>query len=298
MNRPSIDVETIVREVAERLATLLAPGTAASPHADKNGAAVATCSCMQGGGSGGVAATPMASIVDGGTPGALSGTALRTTTSTGFDACGCGGGKPPGESCGCKHDLRRLELHERVITAALLSGRLAGVQEVHIPQRAVVTPAANDLVRAAGAVLVRCKSTVSHSLAATLVLGVAESHWGASGLLSALEAAGVGVEQLARAGLRQAVDELADHAGRGGRRCLLFTARPYLGVCLANRRAGVRAVVIERMADAQGAVAQAAANMAVLDPVGWSTFALHRFVQWFATGANRACPDELRHEEA
>ncbi len=326
MNRPSIDVDAIVREVAERLAAMLAPNAAESAHTCKNGAAAA-CSCGQGrseradgsaaGTSGSSPATAagrtLAGAMGTAAPGAM-GTVAATTAARGGagtaadtgsgavagvgpEACGCGGGKSSGQTCGCKHVSRRLELQEQVITAASLSGRLEGVQEVHIPQRAVVTPAANDLVREAGAVLVRRQTAASHSQAAVLVLGVAETNWAASGLLSALASAGVGVEQLARAGLRQTVEELADHAGRGGRRCMLLTARPYLGACLANRRAGVRAVVIERGADAQGAVAEAAANMAVLDPAGWSAFALHRFVQWYATAASRACPDELRHEE-
>lgn len=297
MNGLSVDVDAIVREVAERLAVLLGPRAADSAAPEKNGTSAAACGCVPRGRSGGVTATPTAGTEDSAAPAGVSGGAPGTIASTGSSACGCRAGKAAGESCGCKHDVRRLELYESVITVASLSGRLAGVQEVHVPPRAIVTPAANDLLREAGAVLVRSRPNVSHSLSPTLVLGAAETPWGASNLISALTAAGVGVEQLARVGLRETVDELADHACRGGRRCVLLTARPYLGACLANRRSGVRAVAIVRMADAQGAVVEAAANMAVLDPAAWSTFALHRFVQWFATSANQACPHELRHEE-
>lgn len=286
MNRPVLDIDAIVREVAQRLAAELVPprSSPGQGHTDLTSAEPCT-GAHRPAGQPGPTATPQPDCPGNGGP--------QTARE-----CRCGASPRASSHNACENPPTRLVLHERVVSAAALAGRLAGIHELHVPQRAIITPAACDLLRQAGAVLVRAEQPAPRLVGNSLVLAAAETNWPASGLVSALAAAGIGLEQLARCGLRQAVHELADHAARGGRKGLLLTTRPYLGACLANRRAGVRAVAADPRTDPQRAVDETAANILVLDPAGWPTFALHRLVRSFAVAGSRPCPLELQHEGA
>ena len=275
---PPIDVDALARQVAERLSALLAPQVPLEGRAVPRGTAACSCGCGRQ-----KAQQPAAASMS-------------------RAACACGGAKQAGPAggdahCGCGGP-KRLVLHERVVSVGTLAGRLGGVEEVHVPPRAIVTPAAADVLREAGVVLVRGEQAAPGPGCAPLVVAAAETRGAERGLLAALAADDMAVEQLARVGLREAVMEWADHAVRGGRRCLLFTTRPHVGACLANRHRGVRAVVAERAADPHRALAEAAANVLVLDPAGWPAFALRRLVRAFVLAERPPCPAELQYEEA
>ncbi|MCL6502590.1 MAG: hypothetical protein K6T86_07885 [Pirellulales bacterium] len=300
MNRPRLDIDAIVREVADRVSALLAPQAADMSHASQtrigqtphNGHATRAAAIQL------EPATPQG--VDQSTaavacPCRQGPSAVQPAPSNGAStACACRTKPAAPPACGCSQPLRHLVWNEQVITATGLAGRLDGVHELHVPQRAIVTPAANDLLRESGTRLVRLPPHIPQTLAAPLLVAVAETSWPTSSLISSLAAVGIGVEQLARSGLRQAADELAAHASKGGGKGLLLTARPYVGACLANRHAGVRAVPLEPSPHAQRAVQEAAANVLLLDPSAWPAFALYRLVRTFAAAVCSACPAELQ----
>ena len=80
------------------------------------------------------------------------------------------------------------------------------------------------------------------------------------------------IEQLARSGLASVIEELGDEVRKGGKLGLLITGAVDLALCLANRRAGVRAVRGAESECVRRAVESIGANLLVLDLAGKSLF--------------------------
>jgi hypothetical protein len=72
-----------------------------------------------------------------------------------------GAPSPAGSTNGAIDSTSILRLHGKLITLASLPSSLAGVREVHVPTRAVVTPAVQDHLRSARIVLGRSGSSAS-----------------------------------------------------------------------------------------------------------------------------------------
>ena len=187
-----------------------------------------------------------------------------------------------------------LTISARVVTLAELEGRLEGIRQLVVPAQAVITPAARDLLRQRQidiSYAVPAKAALRPRL--PLVVGTAETNYDATSLVQAVAREGKTVERLAQTGLVQVVRELGDEAVKGGKLGLLLTNETAAALCLANRRAGVRAVAATSVAATPRAVRKVGANVLVIDPVGRGAFEMQRIVSQFVAGAPYACPAEL-----
>ena len=188
-----------------------------------------------------------------------------------------------------------LHLSLPVISVARLEGKLAGVKRVVISPKAVITPAAKDLLREQKIELAR--GEVSNQQASnnqlTLAIGVAETPYEASALSRELKTENQPIEELARTGLASVTEELSEQVARGGRLGLLLTSNVAAAACLANRTRSVRAAEARCATSTKEAVKGLGVNLLVVNPVGKSTFELKRMIQVFLAGAGQ-CPAEWR----
>jgi hypothetical protein len=192
---------------------------------------------------------------------------------------------------------RELIIESRLVTLAELAGKLAGIQQLVVPAKAVITPAARDLLR-------QKQIDIGYSLPARtvaksrlpLALGVAETNYDASSLVQSIAGQGVPVERLAKTGLAQVIGELCAEASLGGKLGLMLTSETAAALCLANRRAGVRAVAATNVKATLQAVRSVGANVLVIDPAGRGAIELQRIVSQFVAGAPYACPAEYATE--
>lgn len=193
-------------------------------------------------------------------------------------------------------DAVQLEITERLVTLATLEHRLTGIRHVVLARGAVLTPSVRDVFR-------ERKITVSYAAGAkatttvAIVLGVAEldetaSAKAAAAFVESLSRDGVVIERIATTGLANVVNELADHAARGGRPTVLLTSRPEAAACLANRFAGVRAVGGRDTGAVRLAMAEVAANLLTFDPTV-APAAFRRLITEFRTGWPRRVPPLL-----
>jgi len=194
---------------------------------------------------------------------------------------------------------QELTIASRVVTLAELDGKLEGIKQLVVPAKAVITPAARDLLR-------QKQIDVGYAVAAKavakprlpLVVGVAETKYDATSLVQAIAREGTTVERLAQTGLVQAVREISDEAAKGGKLGLLLTDETAAALCLANRRAGVRAVAATSIAATPRTMQSVGANVLMIDPAGRGAFGMQRIVSQFVAGAPYACLAEYAKELA
>ena len=176
-----------------------------------------------------------------------------------------------------------LWLDQTVVAVRDLEDRLQQVKQLVVPEKAIVTPAARDLLRERGVNVRRAaKASNPSSPAATLLLGVAETRYEPTEVMGSLRRRGVQVEQIARTGLKTVVAELADAATKGGRRTWLLTEATHQATCLANRTSGVWAATAQHrgeLADARKAIAL---NYLITNPAKSTAFQLAQLGQEYA----------------
>ncbi len=155
-----------------------------------------------------------------------------------------------------------LVLTKRVVSAADVEGRLNGVSRVVVQRGAVFTPAARDELRKHQ---VTVASAVQKSAATgTVALAVDDDAYDVQPLLAALLSDNVQLERLGPTTLLPAIEQLCQRVTRG-QWGLLITRVSSAALCLANRRAGVRAAL------GTDVPAVAAAVEAVAQTCWWST---------------------------
>lgn len=192
-----------------------------------------------------------------------------------------------------------LPIASRIVTLAELQGRLEGINQLVVPAKAVITPAARDLLRLKQidvSYAVPARATSRSRL--PLVVAAAETKYDAANLIQAVVREGTAIERLAQTGLVQVVRELGDEAAKGGKLGLLLTGETAAALCLANRRAGVRAVAATSVAATPRAVRSVGANVLVIDPASRGAFEMQRIASQFIAGAPYACPAEYAKELA
>jgi hypothetical protein len=187
-----------------------------------------------------------------------------------------------------------LELASKVITLAELAGRLEGVKSVRVPRRAVITPAAADVLRQREIDVQKAGETPGvQPSSVPLVVGVAQSDFDPAGLLRDLMRQGVESQRLAKTGLLDVIDELTELVVRGGCLGLLLTDDSAAALCLANRVAGVRAALAVDGTGLGRAIRSIGLNLLVIEVAGRSPFQLRQLVIEFCRGPY-ACPAEIR----
>lgn len=187
----------------------------------------------------------------------------------------------------------RLEIAERVVTVSTLVGRVAGKRTIIVLPHAVVTPAARDFLRELGLTIERQSQRVQQAqLGLRRVVGVAETSYEPAAMLAGLR--GQEFEQVARVGLVGVVDEIVDRVARGGAVGLIFTDQADAVLCLANRSAGVRAVLARSAAAVRQARGTIAANLLVVEPKSKSVFELRQIVTASATASGHTLGEVSR----
>lgn len=215
----------------------------------------------------------------------------------------------------------------RLVTMAELRAHgvpenLAGLRRVLVRPDALVTPQVRDELQRQNIPLVRvpglleqssdglAKTSDAHSSGVRLVSLVPSAQnqaggWGlvllvhgkayeTAGLVRTLSNEGVPVEVHGTECILAAADQLAEGVRSG--RCLgvLLTQYPSIGVCAANRHAGVRAVWGIESSQAAVAVASLGANVLVIAPREVSSYQLQKMIREFYGGGVRPCPEPLR----
>ncbi|MEK6235926.1 MAG: hypothetical protein N2C14_14555 [Planctomycetales bacterium] len=183
---------------------------------------------------------------------------------------------------------------EPVVSATDLLDRLHGVAVVVVSPAAVVTPAARDLLKERNVRLeISAAAAVSANGTCPLAIGIAATDFDPQGLLKSLRTEIGNVETVNADGLLDATDRLCDRAADGETRSLLLTGDPFAATCLANRRSGVRAARVVRLADVHEAIESVAANLLIVDPSRHGVFELKQIAREFQRGGPRPCPERL-----
>ncbi|HPM80420.1 MAG TPA: hypothetical protein PLF81_06950 [Candidatus Anammoximicrobium sp.] len=210
---------------------------------------------------------------------------------------GAGTGKQAAASPAARQpaaDAARLQLAHRTITMSQVAGRLDGVTELLVPAGAVVTPSVRDELR---------KRQISLRPAderATVAAGRAELVLGVAGNADPTGAAAAAVQAEAGAGdriespcvlevVRQVTQAVADRRQIG----LVLTDRPAVALCLANRRANIRAAWGVSVASVREATKLIGANLLVLNPAQHGVSELRGMIREFLSG-RRDCPEDYR----
>lgn len=196
--------------------------------------------------------------------------------------CGCDSKKK--EVTGPQQDPSHLQLPGNVISVAQLQDKLAGVKRVSVAPRAVVTPAARDLLRDRGIQLDRSAAATGSAAPAgkkPFALAISDTTFCPAQLASRLNKAGLAVQRLPQVGLAGVVQEMTGHVTHNGGRGLLITEHAPAAVCLANRRSGIQAVAAQNCQQLEEISRSLAVNLLVIDPRGMSSFQLEQLALRF-----------------
>ncbi len=196
-----------------------------------------------------------------------------------------------------------LAIAARVVTLDQVAGRLGGVARVRVDRAAVVTPAVRDHLADNGVELVRhAQGERPHAahVACRLAIAAVQTPITAEAMLR--ELAGDGESPAANgrvareSSLPAAVGRLGDWVKHEGLPAVLLTKKTSAAACLANRRSGVRAVVVDRADEGESQFRQVGANLLVFDPQRFGPRERTALVEMFRAGAPWACPAELQAE--
>lgn len=187
-------------------------------------------------------------------------------------------------------------LNSRVLTLAELEGKLDRAEQIIVPPRAVITPAARDELNRRGIAIGYAIACRTNKPRQTAVWGAAETNYESTRLIDALAREHIAIERLAQTGLMQVIHELSDEITKGGKPAVLLTGQAAVAVCLANRRRGVRAVLAQSVATTIQAVRAVGANLLIVDPAARTWFELNRLIGQFLAGAPYLCPGEYREQ--
>ena len=187
----------------------------------------------------------------------------------------------------------QLKIDNRVISLNDITDRLEGIRELVVPRGAVLTPSARDLLRQQGVTVQSAEELTTNGAPSQLIVAAAETKFDPRTLAQLLRRTGMTVKTIRSAGLSQAIAELVTHVGQAV--AILCTRQTALSLCLANRRAGIRAVLAQGAATDE-AVDAVAANVLVVDPSQHKISELERLAESFGRRGPRDCPLPWRAE--
>jgi len=184
-----------------------------------------------------------------------------------------------------------LTLLGQLVTELDLAEQLTSEKTVRVAAGTVLTPSARDYLNDRGIKLQRIDPTATSQAGpgtAMLVLGLAETKFEPSGTIAQLKRDGIKVDQVARVGLTEVVENLTDRVRRGGDRALLLTGRPAAATCLANRSRGVRAATARDPEEVRQVLKELNANLLVMNPaVRAAHLVLQSVRTWYKTTSPR-----------
>ena len=192
-----------------------------------------------------------------------------------------------------------LVVSARVVTMTELGNRIERVRRVVVPMQAVVTPSVRDELRRKNIALVYEQPRPEPPAGtARLVLIAVGRSFDPAGLVTALRQEGLEVDPRRSDCLLASSDELARELAGGRTLGVMLTSQPAIGLCLANRLSGVRAVLGTGAEETAAAAASVGANLLVAAPRARTFFELKHLVGEFARGGVRPCPELLRERLA
>jgi len=205
----------------------------------------------------------------------------------------------PAPSVAVATTLSVLSVPGKVITLQSLEGRLAGIAEIKVEPRAIVTPAVNDELRKRSIRLIRSASTATGTKAAVAKLLVASQIPAelAVRTQSLLAAASIPYETLQSASTPKLVDvakELAFKVTSGRQLGLFLTNQPAVASSVLQKMVGVRAYPLSDVTSLQDALASLAPNIVVADARKLDRHNFGALVGQFVVAGYRDCPPELR----
>jgi len=188
-----------------------------------------------------------------------------------------------------------LVLETKVVTLEEVQGRLGGIKQLSVQERAIITPAVRDLLRDKKVGLVRRAAGAQVSGSATgrtIVVAAVDAKAAVAGLVRELRSQGCKLEELAQAGLAAAVRELGDEVAKSGAVGLLVCDEPEAALIALNRRSGIRAVGGDDVATIKRSTKAVGANAFV---VRGSKVGGLQVKRWLAAAARQATsvPEKL-----
>lgn len=256
MAPPTINIDDVVREVLAQLGLAPAAGVAPNGEAVANGA---SCSASQSPSVASVASPlPAAQVA-------------------------------PKVAAGGNGEF---VVQSRVVALAELKDRLSGVRKLVVPPQAIVTPAVRDELRRRNIALVFGKkdAAMARESDMRLVLMVTHGSLDPAGLVGGLKTEGIAVEVQTSDCLIRATDELAAELSQGETLGVLATPYVPAALCLANRMAGLRAVIGLDARTVAADTASVGANLLVVNPAGLGLFQLRQLVSRFYQEPKHECP--------
>jgi hypothetical protein len=204
--------------------------------------------------------------------------------------------REPAPSAGApKHANGDLVLSTRLVTMEQIDDRLGGIRRVVVAPQAVVTPAVRDALRQRNIVLSRDLPAKNTSAAVLrLVVVAARTKFDPKLLESTLQREGIEVQCHKSDCILAATDQLAAELAKGDALGLLLTPHTAAALCLANRLAGVRAVLVNNANGTEADLSAVGANLLVADPQSVSLFKLARMAGDFYRGGVRPCPEVFK----
>ncbi len=185
-----------------------------------------------------------------------------------------------------------LTIADAVVSTATLAGRLDGVQQLIVRPRAVITPAARDLLRERTIELSHQANPTRHGDAATpLAIAVANTRFNVDELVGSLRNEPISIRSVTPRGFAEILGELTREVAGGRTLGLFITDDGAAALCIANRVSGVRAAAAVNRGDAADAVRSIGANLLVINPIGRSLFQMKSVVTRFCRGWPRECPE-------
>lgn len=216
-------------------------------------------------------------------------------------ADGNGSANPASSKPARAADPTTLALTGRLVTLADLDGRLGGVKRIVVPADAIVTPAVVDELRRRRINLQRTTDSNTESPTvgpAPIALRVVSRRWDDGPLQNLLARDGVETATERSDCLIQSTDALADWVNNRGGVGVVLSTHPAMAQCLANRHAGVRAIVGRSLGQMTADADDVGANVLVADPSSVALFVLKQMIARFAHGGPRGCPESLQERLA
>ena len=188
-----------------------------------------------------------------------------------------------------------VKLGVRVVTLAEVEGRLEGVKEVVIGPQAVLTPAVRDLLTQQQIAVTRTTlETASASQMQLLVGGLLTNGKNLENYWQQIQRLGISSQQVVGANLATIVQEMGSLLASGTQLGMLLTVETAVAHCLANRHAGVRAILANKEDAVRRDTQAVGANLLVVSPYGLSTFQVGNLVSQFYHQGIQPCPEEYR----
>jgi hypothetical protein len=172
-------------------------------------------------------------------------------------------------------------LTETVITADLLEKMTTG-QVVAVSQKAIITPAANDLIRERRLVLGRTNQTAKSKTQSTSdtnsILSIAIVHYTAE-VQQAIAELGEFNKELLSCPDDAAKYAISELCRTGANDVFIFAEQTHRAACLTNRNSKAKAVVVQDSGDVKIVRKQLRANVWCIDPSGRSYFELKNLIK-------------------